>query len=123
MIGGFFVRFGAPHTPVDMGYTRRFKGLRTVEDDALFQPVIGVAVDSVPNDYREASPTGKVGGREILARVPSPYIEANDYLTLKARATPADARRTTRAVVDPWGSTAGKVSWTPGKAAREAVRG
>ena len=122
-IGGFFISFGAPHTPVDPGYWRRFRDGGRVEDNALFQPIAGVPNNTIPDNFREASPTGKRGGREILARVPSDYIEANDYLTFKARETPNDARRVTRAIVDPWASTQGKVSWTPGSMTREAVRG
>ena len=121
-IGGFLSVFGAPNTPTDQRTTARYSrdGLR---DQLNFNPYQGVPIVTNPTHYREASVTGKPDGRALYARVTSPDINASESLVLKPTQTPDSARRVTRAQVDPWGSTRGKASWTPGDMAREAVIG
>ena len=125
-IGGTFIRRDVyPGTPVDQGKWRRYLP-SGVEQDALFQPDSGIATITNPTNYREASPTGKVGGGDMFARLQSQDFDganANATALLQPRAIPRDARRITRAQIDAWGSTVGKVSWSPGDMAREAVSG
>lgn len=125
-IGGYFSRIDSvPSTPVDQGKWRRYDQ-NQVEQDALFTPFSDVATVTNPTHYREASITGKVGGQRMWARLPMQNFAGSDpntLLLLDPRATPKDARRITRGQVDPWGSTVGKPSWTPGKMGQEAVSG
>lgn len=125
-LGGVFVSFGSPNTPVNQGNTRRFSADGLTENNVFLWPFQEMPTITNPTHYREASPTGKVAGGELFARLPEQDFtgpEANARLTLLARPVPDGARKITRAQVDPWGSTVGKVSWTPGEMAREAVSG
>jgi hypothetical protein len=125
-LGGLFIAFGAPNTPVDERRYARFNRTGEHEQDALFWPLSGVPTITNPTNFREASATGKPGGNEMFARLPNPLLNngiTSESLTLTPRATPNSARRITRAQVDPWGSTAGKPSWTPGDMAQKSVSG
>lgn len=126
-VGGYFSRTDSDSsTPVDQARWRRYTSDGLVSVDNLFTPLSDIATITNPTHYREASPTGKVGGGEMFAQLEQQdFSSANTRasLTFDPRATPADARRITRAQVDPWGSTAGKPSWTPGRMGQEAVSG
>lgn len=122
---GYAMVYGAPNTPTTQGFTNRYTpDGRSV--DVLHVPPTEDARITLIDRFREASPTGKTSGGEMFARLPPQNfdgMQANGYLTLDARATPPNARKVTREQVDPWGSTAGKVSWMPGQMARQTVSG
>lgn len=126
-IGGYFSRIDSDSsTPVDQAKWRRYSRDGMVSMDSLFTPLADMATITNPTHYREASPTGKIGGGEMFSRLSGQNFASADArvsMTLDPRATPTDARRITRAQVDPWGSTAGKTSWTPGRMGQEAVSG
>lgn len=124
-LNGYWMVYGSSNTPTDERRTARYSANGLVEGP-VFVPDSDVATITNPTHFREASPTGKPGGVEFFARIPNELLNAgvtSESLQLSPRATPATARRITRQQVDPWGSTVGKPSWTPGAMARETVSG
>jgi len=118
--------FGTPNTPVDEGRTKRYNRTGMIENNVLFLPLANIPTITNPTNFRIASPTGKVGGGLMFARMPPQDFASADArasLTLKANVAPPDSRKITRAQIDPWRSTLGKTSWTPGQMARETVSG
>jgi hypothetical protein len=125
-LGGVFMSFGSPNTPVDEGRTRRYNKTGLIENDALFLPLANIPTITNPTNFRVASPTGKYGGGLMFARLPSQDFSSADArwaVTLDPLKYPADSRAISRAQIDPWKSTVGKVSWEPGQMARETVIG
>lgn len=125
-LGGVFMGFGSPNTPVDEGRTRRYNKTGLIENNTLFLPLANIPTVTNPTNYRMASPTGKVGGGLMFARLPTQGFASADArasLTLDPLKYPSDSRKISRAQIDAWGSTVGKISWTPGQMARETVIG
>lgn len=108
--GGLVQRGREAGTPDNQGFLRRFRRLGLTESDAVFEAATGYPQVKL-GYFREASPTGKPGGRIQGARLAPQNLESGDvrpYFFQNPPKLPADTKFAVGGYIDPWGTVNGK---------------